>query len=628
MRDKSLYHTSKEEPRISKRVLKKSTGTFYTPDPLAKMIAHDVIFAWLSKKSGSTIINLKHLKNLKKQQQKNLLSDISEISILDPAVGDGVFLVAAGDWLLKIRTNLGDNESENEIRSEIVKNCVFGVDLSKQAIDDCIQRLADWGRMSSSLISNITVGNSLVGLIKVKRNDGLSHDALNTILARMMNPNRETQIIDELKETKPLHWHSTYPGIFSRSSPGFDVVLGNPPYGNILGQIERLCITTTYPVSVGGGREGTWNSAAHFLVRSLSLLKPEGQLGFLVPNSFLRVKQFAKIRKHILNENNLWKVIDEGSPFDDVTLEMVSLFCERRKGDGDYKIRIESRRPGLEQSNVVSSKVFKESRVLPIYHDRILAQILKRGKKHLLVAGRGRDIPKEHVRKKQSSKFRIPYLTSGRSVQRYSLNDKYVVYTDNWFLQDLTLKHSFENEFLVATKNYRYPRCILKPKGMLHGGGIVKITPLYDNADLYVLGLILNSKLIRQISIRYLTNYSQLTCCLNTGIMEDLPLVFPRRPKVYRELFDKLSWLHSSQAGHTERSSIPSLERLADALVYSLYFGDDGLEIQMDKGLSEISSKAQESEVVQMIDEIFGNASVMELDKLGTFSASRKLRRY
>jgi len=357
-------------------------------------------------------------------------------------------------------------------------------------------------------------------------------------------------------------------------------------------------------------------------------MREGAQLGFLVPNSFLRVKQFSKTRNFLLNHTKLWKIVDEGSPFDSVTLEMVSLFCERTEVDGEHTIRIESRRQGHEQSNVLSSRVLRGSRVFPIYYDYILTKILKRGRKGLLMAGRGRDIPIRHVRKKQTSKFMIPYISSGRSVQRYGLKAQHVFYTDDWFRQDSALMDSFENEFLVATKNYRYPRCILKPRGIIHGGGIVKITPLYHNADLHVLGLILNSELVKQISIRYLTNYSQLTCCLNTGIMEELPLALPKQPQVYRSLFDTISDLHSKPAERSVSELISILDRLANALVYSLYFGDDRLEQLVSKGLGDLYTTAQNPDVAKMIDEILRGPIVQELEHLCSFPASRKLLRY
>ncbi|MGY5855616.1 MAG: hypothetical protein RTS72_03390 [Candidatus Thorarchaeota archaeon] len=630
MRHDSSYHSSAEGPLTSSRTHKKSTGTYYTPEPLASMIAHDSIFAWLSGRNGKQIQQMSDLESLKTSKQKQLLNDIMEVSILDPAVGDGVFLTAAGDWLSKILVTLGDNRSEKMRRRSIVKSSLHGVDLAKDAVNSCIQRLEKWSNIATpSELTNFKIGNSLVGLLDHEnRAVDSTQEVLNNTLSKMMSSRKSDQVLDDINDAYPLHWHLEFPTIFSGSNPGFDIVLGNPPYGSILGPIERLNISSMYPFSVGGSRTGTWNSAAHFLVRSMSLMKKGAQLGFLVPNSFLRVKQFSKTRDFLLNHTKLWKIIDEGSPFNDVTLEMVSLFCELAEVHGEYKINVESRRHGLEQSNVLSSQVLKESRVFPIYHDHILAKILKRGQKGLLVAGRGRDIPKKHVHKKQTPKFKTPYITSGRSVQRYGLKAKHVVYADDWFRQNSALKNSFENEFLVATKNYRYPRCILKPRGMIHGGGIVKITPLYLNADLKVLGLILNSKLVKQISIRYLTNYSQLTCCLNTGIMEDLPLVLPKQPQVYRDLFDILSHHYSDQSEHTDRENIPTLEKLTDALVYSLYFGDEGLEQRVSQGINDLNMTAQEQDVVKMIEEILNDSIVKELERMGSFPASRKLRRY
>lgn len=629
MRYNSSYHLTERDALSLSRAQRKSMGTFYTPEPLAKMIAQDAIFAWISSRVGTLIQNLEDLDGMNSQIRKSLLRDIREISILDPAVGDGVFLESAGEWLSKIRGALSEEESSEEQKSVIIRECLFGVDLAKHAVNSCIARLTKWGNISSTTdVRNFKVGNSLVGLIDSGEIAKLTHDELDIKLAKMMNSNRASEILDDLRETHPLHWHLAFPSIFSGDTPGFDIILGNPPYGSILGPIERKHISQTYFVSVGGSREGTWNSAAHFLVRGISLLKPGGQLGFLVPNSILRVKQFSKTRGFLLSNTKLWKIVDEGNPFDNVTLEMVSIFCEHSATSEEQKIRVESRRLGLEQSNIVSSRALKDSRIFPIYHDRILTKILERGEKHLLIAGRGRDIPRAHVNKKKTSIFKIPYLTSGRSVRRYCINNNHVLFADDWFHKDSGMMESFQSELLVATKNYRYPRCIIKPKGIIHGGGIVKITPLYDNADLQVLGLILNSRLVRQICIRYLTNYSQLTCCLNTGIMEEIPVVLPEEPLVYRELFKTLSQLHSNKDQNFDVELIHALESLADALVYSLYFGDGNLEQHVYAGVKNLIRIVQEQEVITMINEIMNTPFVRDLERLGDFPVATKLRRY
>ncbi len=627
MRNDYSYTTVKDGTTVTARSIKKRTGSYYTPEHLASLIAQDSIFKWLSAQVGSRVRRIGDLNKLTANEQDKLLNDIRQVTILDPAVGEGAFLLAAADWLTQIRVVLGDTGTEESRRQEILANCLFGVDLAENAIPICGRQIKDWASKDgkSKIESNIRHGNSLVGFIESPSGEETSSLAdLHDLLYSSLDI-QDSGIHDQ---TKPFHWGFEFPEVFHQDTPGFDIIVGNPPYGSILGQIERQFISSMYPTNVGGGRTGTWNSAAHFLVRATSLMKRDAQLGFLVPNSLLRVKQFSKTRKFLLDHTKLWKIVDEGSPFDSVTLEMVSIFCEHNEADEETDIDVESRRFGLEQSNVLSSRILRDSGLFPIYHDHILTKIHKKGQKGLLVAGRGRDIPKEHVRKELTSKFKIPYITSGRSVRRYSLRKQHIYYTDDWFLQNPALRDSFENEYLVATKNYRYPRCILKPCGMIHGGGIVKITPLYENADLRVLGLILNSKLVEQISIRYLTNYSQLTCCLNTGIMEELPLVLPEQPRVYRGLFDTLSLLHTNNEENFNMEQVSALEKLADALVYSLYFGDSNLEERVSEGGGDIVSIARNPDVIKMIEEIFDDSQVKELERLGSFPASRKLRRY
>jgi hypothetical protein len=511
---------------------------------------------------------------------------------------------------------LGDRDRERHRRQQIVAGNLFGVDLNPNAVESCKVRLHEWGKTSLKKDDlNIRCGNSLVGGLNTQASNILEYDS------------------------QSFHWEEEFVQVLSDVCPGFSIVLGNPPYGSILSMNERKFITENYRSNVGGGRTGTWNSAAHFIVRSIELLEDKGYLGFLIPNSILRVKQFTKTREFLLNSTNLWKIIDEGSPFYDVTLEMVSILCSKNSTNPNQEIRVESRRAGLEQLNRVPLSVLKSSKLFPIYHDHIFSKILERGQKHLLNAGRGRDIPKEHIRKKAESQFIVPYITSGRSVRRYHINPQYLSYTDDWFRKDSALIESFENEFLVATKNYRYPRCILKPKGVVHGGGIVKITPNYANADLRVLGLILNSKLVRQICIRYLTNYSQLTCCLNTGIMEELPIVIPKLPQVYSILFDSLTLLYSDAQWNQREDCKVILERLSDALVYSLYFqNDDRLEKLTSEQLSNeheyisnldhLCKVIDEPEIRESITGIFNEPIVREIEHLADFPPSKKSLRY
>ena len=345
MRNDSSYQVSSDIAPISTRAHRKSIGSFYTPKHLADLISHDTIFAWLSKKAKRPLLNIEDFEDLKTIEKQQLLVMLEDISILDPAVGDGVFLVAAGEWIERICFALGEETTTYGLRNRIARQCLFGVDLSSHAVQICDQKLKEWGHLSTpDTLPNLKVGNTLVGFICPNRHAESTQTELNITLSDWTSTRRSHDLLDDLIDSKPFHWSVEFPRIFSGSNPGFDIILANPPYGSILGPVERKHISRVYEISVGGGREGTWNSAAHFLVRAVALMKKEAQLGFLVPNSFLRVKQFSKIREYLLNHTRLWKIVDEGSPFANVTLEMVSIFSERATAPANHKIVIESRR--------------------------------------------------------------------------------------------------------------------------------------------------------------------------------------------------------------------------------------------------------------------------------------------
>lgn len=501
------------------RSQKKSLGSYYTPSYLAKLIAEESLDAWFG--------------NLSKSENENQLKRVQNLKILDPSVGAGVFLIAAGNWLDRKRQELGDTSSISKRRKAIVKNSLYGVDLVEEAVEECRTKLLQWA--GKAVDANVKIGNSLTS----------------------------------------FDWDENFPRVTKRNNPGFDIILGNPPYGNILTEEDRKHIQETYPFCVGRNRTGTWNSAAHFIVRSSMLLRQDGELGFLIPNSILRVKQFTKTRQFLTDYLKLWKIIDEGSPFEDVTLEMVTIFCSKKIPTDSDIVNVESRRPSHEQKNSIPMKLLKTSNIFSLYHDEIFETILKKGQKKLLVASRGRDIPKAFVKQEKSTRFSNPYITSGRSVHRYHIDTLYQNYTDDWYQRNDGMEKSFSSEMLVATKNYRYPRCVIKPKGTIHGGGIVHIKSSKEDVNLRALGLILNSRLIQYICTRYLTNYSQLTTCLNTGILEELPIVLPEYPDIFAALFEGLSKLYSEKELPQREFCIKIIETVSEALVYELYFGND-----------------------------------------------------
>ncbi len=539
----------------------KRTGSFYTPYRVAEYITSNSLTRWLSERTGFNANQSSNAVELNHREKKHVLGALSRIHVLDPAVGEGVFLLAAANWLENTRQILNDITSPVKLREEIVTNNLFGVDLLKDPVTHCQLSLSKWvnnakddSRKQSviDLTEQIKRGNSLVGCIR----ETSSH-----------------QDYDSSPHLQPFHWSKEFPGTFQGKDAGFDIVIGNPPYGNILSEKERRIIQSSYDTDVSRGRSGSWNVAALFVVRSRMLMKNGGQLGFLLPNSILRVGQFSKIRDFMLKDMQLWEIVDEGNPFADVTLEMVSIFCKADRDKGKHDVKIVSKRKGVEGIYEVPWEILASCRIFPLYFDDIYLKIFDGAQRSILTASRGRDIPSQYVSTKKDHSFRVPYATKGRSVKRYRLDFDHIIYADDWFDDNPAFMDSFKNEFLIATKNYPYPRCVMKPEGVLHGGGAVRIGFVEVDLNARAIGMILNSRLARYVCTRYLTNYSQLTTCLNTGIIDDMPMKFPDDPGLYALIFDTLQNLYTDGTPNHQASSVPCLESIADALVYELYLG-------------------------------------------------------
>ena len=94
---------------------RKAHGMFFTPYALALQMVESAFALWRQKHVG--------LKALKK------------IRILDPACGDGEFLLAALNVLLKARRELEAGQPDEKIIASILKNNLFGIDCDKNVLE-------------------------------------------------------------------------------------------------------------------------------------------------------------------------------------------------------------------------------------------------------------------------------------------------------------------------------------------------------------------------------------------------------------------------------------------------------------------------------------------------------------
>jgi hypothetical protein len=137
--------------------VRKATGTFYTPQPLAESLVHRTLAPLVRDATPDRILQLR---------------------IVDPAMGSGAFLVAACRYLAKAYesalierggchpSDVGERE-RTAIRRTIAERCLYGVDLNPMAVQ--LARLSLWlatlaaDRPLTFLDHRLQIGDSLTG---------------------------------------------------------------------------------------------------------------------------------------------------------------------------------------------------------------------------------------------------------------------------------------------------------------------------------------------------------------------------------------------------------------------------------------------------------------------------------
>lgn len=313
--------------KLSKR---KRDGVYYTPEWTTRFIIEETVGRRLNEIKAE--LRWKDAEYLSDDQIENKTTGyhnfvrglsayrerLETIRIVDPACGSGAFLIQALEFLLAERRRVSDLynritqqnslfDNEQNIRAILAQN-IFGVDINPESVE--LTKLALWlhtavpGSPLTTLDSNIRCGNSLVG----------------TEIYAWRPSLVEQLTLDQKERINAFDWHTAFPSVFE--SGGFDCVVGNPPYVKL--QNFRRIEAHAAEFLVSGDREdgtpyycstrtGNFDLYLPFIEKGLSLLSPDGRMGYIAPSVWLKNEYGEALRELVRDTGQLERWVDFAS---------------------------------------------------------------------------------------------------------------------------------------------------------------------------------------------------------------------------------------------------------------------------------------------------------------------------
>ena len=381
----------------------KEKGAYYTPKEIVQYMCRESLIAYLCTGIDQGTPEHQAISEFVKSYDAELLTGLElecvelgtkvlerlkEVKVCDPAIGSGAFPMGMLRELYNCRISLEDlSVSSAEIKSQIIKSNIYGVDIEQGAVD--IARLRFWLSLVvdettptplPNLDYKIMQGNSLLewyegvdlSTLTQRKEDGCVElfDDLADVYRRQLRQaisayygetdhDRKATLHQEISEAideqlKEQHytvdlsginvsanthfflWHTWFDEVFNRPSGrnGFDIVIGNPPYIQLQNNGGELA-----KIYQGYGFKGfarTGDIYCLFYERGYQLLREGGHLCYITSNKWMRAGYGEKIRGFLAHNTNPILLVDFAGikVFEGATVDTNILLFSKEKNEG------------------------------------------------------------------------------------------------------------------------------------------------------------------------------------------------------------------------------------------------------------------------------------------------------
>lgn len=366
----------------------KDKGAFYTPKDIVHYMCreslHNYICTYTHNEDNEDFkIRLQQYNDtyeinvLTKDELKQIDRALEDVKICDPAIGSGAFPMGLLHEIYNLKIPIEDTKglkakTPADLKKHIIEESIYGVDIDSGAVD--IARLRFWLSLVvdetepqplPNLAFKIVCANTLIPLGTLKGDFGRTHEIakeIEDLRHEYFNASKEEKknLERQFRNLKNKLWNSAKDWVSKEDSDiyrkigefdpfqdkscswfdawwmfgvkdGFDIVLGNPPYVDIKALNPDFVKTLFKLYTTAINRINLYSI---FIEKGFSLLKKDGVLAFITPNSLLLNESYAGIRKHILEDvQQIIKLPD--SIFENATVETI-IFLLKKNNKSEY----------------------------------------------------------------------------------------------------------------------------------------------------------------------------------------------------------------------------------------------------------------------------------------------------
>ncbi len=473
--NKAHHAVIEEKPEV-----RKAGGVYYTPEYIVDYIVQNTVGKLIRGKTPK---------------------EIEDVKIVDPACGSGSFLLGAFQYLLNFHAEYyhkngyaSKKTKDNPLtphgtlstaeKKKILLNNIYGVDIDANAVEvtklslllKCMEGETDASikqqfnmfheRVLPDLDNNIKDGNSLIdtdfydyefdlGFEKKIKPFNWKHafpEVFKTNRAITGKPNSKERLkkalVKSIEAEKELDdamrgYIDTIQDPLASyvSKGGFDIIIGNPPYGALLLPDEDSYLRTKY--SVANYQLDTYNL---FTEKALQISNRNAKIGYIIPSAWTASVYDDKYRKFLSKEVCIDEiVITPKQTFKDATVETCIILFSADSTTDSFPVNrwdTETKESYILKLNTI---LFNQSFLFPVYtnpRSLLLVETVRQCKTQLSdfadvvwgvkVYEKGKGTPPQKGNEPQSKVFHSEKKTKpshrpllgGSEISRYTLNWK------------------------------------------------------------------------------------------------------------------------------------------------------------------------------------------------------------